>query len=188
MADLMALAAHSVGNRPTRVLARTLATVALLRLSPLELPSTTCRSAAYRRCRRCGRYPPAGRGRRQPSCPAPKSSPPGRCTGETLRIDCYADWAASAGRRAAPPRFLRRPVSGLSSTITFLRLQASCVVTRAFLRARGAWPQPFSPCAFWPQASSTPGLLAASSWLCGHRHSWLGGRPEWSQSAAALRA
>jgi hypothetical protein len=38
-------------------------------LSPLELPSTTCRSAACRRCRRCGRYPPAGRGRRQPPWP-----------------------------------------------------------------------------------------------------------------------
>src|ERR1700735_4620597 len=39
------------------------------------------------------------------------STSSGRCTGESLRIECHAAWAASAARRGVPPRFLRRPVA-----------------------------------------------------------------------------
>ena len=46
-----------------------------------------------------------------------KSSLPGRCTGEPLRIECHAAWATSAVRRAAAPRSLTRVGRGLSSAI-----------------------------------------------------------------------
>jgi hypothetical protein len=87
------------------------------------------------------------------------SNSSGRCTGESLRIECHAARAASAARRTVPPRFLMRPVAVFVHHRSFLRLQTSCAVMRAFWLARRAWRRPFLPCAWRPQhrlSSKTP--------------------------------